>query len=76
MVECSIERVEVRGSTFLLDISLDTERGEYSVQCKELPGAIEQGSTVTEAIANGKDAIESVLAFLGSTLVVTEVIQF
>lgn len=64
------EVVKVRGRTFHLEVSEDEESGEFSVQCRELPGAIEQGRTAFEAITNGTEAIESVLAYMqrrGST---------
>lgn len=57
------ERVEVEGQTFHLLLSEDAEEGGYTVQCRELPGAIEQGETPAEAVEAGKQAIESVLVF-------------
>ena len=42
----------------------DADSGTHTSQCKELPGAIEQGDTAAEAIENGKEAIRSVLAFM------------
>jgi DNA-binding transcriptional MerR regulator len=58
------EKVEVRGQTYHLEIERDAEGGGYTVQCRELPAAIEQGRTPLIAMANGKDAIESVLNFM------------
>jgi len=37
------------------------EEGGYFVQCVELPGAISQGNSKEEALANVKEAIELVL---------------
>jgi len=37
------------------------EEGGFTVQCVEIPGAISQGETREEALANIKDAIELVL---------------
>jgi len=37
------------------------EEGGYSVQCLELPGAISQGDTKEDALANIKEAIGLVL---------------
>lgn len=37
------------------------EEGGYTVQCLEIPGAISQGETKEEALANIKEAIELVL---------------
>jgi len=59
-----VESVRVRGRTYHLVVSHDPEDTGYSTQCRELPGAIEQGDTAAEAIKNGKAAIESVLAFI------------
>jgi DNA-binding transcriptional MerR regulator len=56
--------VQVEGRTYHLEIQRDDEAGGYSVQCRELPGAIEQGRTSIEAVENGKAAVESVLEFL------------
>jgi DNA-binding transcriptional MerR regulator len=58
------ETVMVRKHKYHLHVNHDPEVGGYSVHCRELPGAIEQGETPAEAVANGKDAIESVLDFL------------
>jgi predicted RNase H-like HicB family nuclease len=46
-------------------IALRPEKeGGYSVQCLELPQAISQGETKTEALANIRDAIALVLEHL------------
>lgn len=37
------------------------EEGGFTVQCVEIPGAISQGETRIEALANIKEAIELVL---------------
>jgi len=37
------------------------EEGGYSVQCIELPGAISQGETKREALANIREAIQGFL---------------
>lgn len=58
------ESVSVRKRPYQLRVEHDVDEGGYTVQCIELPGAIEQGDTADEAIANGKAAIESVLEFL------------
>jgi len=58
------EPVRVRGHNYTLVISHDPGDEGYTVQCRELPGAIEQGDTTAEAIANGRAAIGSVLDFL------------
>lgn len=55
--------VRVGGRAYHLIVTSDTEEGGYVVQCRELPGALEQGDTSEEAIANGKSAIASVLSF-------------
>ena len=61
--------VTVRGRTYRLRVSRDVDEGGYAVQCVELPGAIEQGETVEETIANGKAAIASVLDFMAKRAV-------
>jgi DNA-binding transcriptional MerR regulator len=57
------QAVTVHGKKFHLDIVEDPESREFSVQCIELPGAIEQGRSIAEAVSNGQLAIESVLDF-------------
>lgn len=42
-------------------VALEEEDGWYVVQCVELPGAISQGRTREEAVANIKEAIELLL---------------
>jgi predicted RNase H-like HicB family nuclease len=37
------------------------EEGGYTAQCIEIPGAISQGETREEALANIKEAIELIL---------------
>lgn len=58
------EIVTIKRETYTLRVSADRREGGFVVQCLELPGAIEQGETADEAITNGKNAIESVLAFV------------
>lgn len=57
------EKVQVRGRTYHLEVQQDDQSGEFTVQCRELPGAIEQGRTAADAVASGKTAIESVLTY-------------
>lgn len=42
--------------SFNIKITYDDSR--YTVQCKELPGAISQGKSIDEAMRNIKEAIE------------------
>jgi predicted RNase H-like HicB family nuclease len=42
-------------------VALEEEDGWYVAQCVELPGAISQGQTRAEALANIKEAIELLL---------------
>lgn len=58
------EIVFVKGQHCTLFVSHEPGDSAYAVRCREYPGAIEQGDTPEEAIANGKDAIESVIEFL------------
>lgn len=43
---------------YSFNIKITYEDGWYTVQCKELPGAISQGKTIDEAMKNIKEAIE------------------
>jgi DNA-binding transcriptional MerR regulator/predicted RNase H-like HicB family nuclease len=58
------ETVKVLGRPYTLDITRDPDVGGFNVQCRELPGAVEQGESVEEAVANGKAAIESAVHFM------------
>jgi len=44
----------------------EDEKGWYAVKCVELPGAISQGRTRDEALANIKEAIELLLEHYAS----------
>jgi len=55
----NIERPTMGMQTY--HVALEEEGGWYVVQCVELPGAISQGRTREEAIANIKEAIELLL---------------
>ena len=46
------------------------DEGGYTVRCLELPGAISQGETKEEALANIKEAIELVVDVLSQDLMV------
>lgn len=46
----------------------EDEDGWYAVQCVELPGAISQGRTKEEALANIKDAIKLLLEHLANKI--------
>lgn len=59
-----IEQVEVDGRSWHLQVRQDPQTGEFTVQCRELPAAIEQGATAADAITNGRYAIASVLDYL------------
>jgi predicted RNase H-like HicB family nuclease len=52
--------VEVKGRKFTVILREESEGG-YSAQCIELPGAISQGETLEQAIANIREAIEGYL---------------
>ena len=54
------EEVKVGGTRYHLDLTYAADSGTYTVRCRELPGAIEQGETANEAIENGKSVIRSV----------------
>ncbi len=54
-----LEGVAVGMQTY--HVALEEEAGWYVVQCVELPGAISQGRTREEALANIKEAIELLL---------------
>lgn len=59
-----IQEISIRGKKYHLTVIRDVESGTYTAQCKELPGAIEQGPTIQDAISNGKAAVRSALAFM------------
>ena len=59
VIRCSFV-VEVKGRKFTVILREESEGG-YSAQCIELPGAISQGETRKEAIANIREAIEGYL---------------
>ncbi len=46
------------------------DEGGFTVRCLELPGAISQGETKEEALANIKEAIELVVDVLSQDLMV------
>jgi len=46
------------------------DEGGYTVRCLELPGAISQGETKEEALANIKEAIGLVIEVLSQDLMV------
>jgi predicted RNase H-like HicB family nuclease len=52
--------VEVKGRKFTVILREESEGG-YSAQCIELPGAISQGETRKQAIANISEAVEGYL---------------
>jgi DNA-binding transcriptional MerR regulator/predicted RNase H-like HicB family nuclease len=52
------------GQVYHLVVWPDASTATFTVQCRELPGAIEQGDTVQEAISNGMDAVKSAVAFM------------
>ena len=52
--------VEVKGRKFTVILRKEPEGG-YSAQCIELPGAISQGETRKQTIANIREAIEGYL---------------
>jgi predicted RNase H-like HicB family nuclease len=52
--------VEVKGLKFTVILREEPEGG-YSAQCIELPGAISQGESREETIANIREAIEGYL---------------
>jgi predicted RNase H-like HicB family nuclease len=52
--------VEIKGKKFTVVLREEPEGG-YSAQCVELPGAISEGDSRKEALANIKEAIEGYL---------------
>jgi predicted RNase H-like HicB family nuclease len=43
---------------YSFNIKITYDDGWYTVQCKELPGAISQGKSIDEAMRNIREAIE------------------
>jgi len=58
------QTVRVRGRSYHMEIRRDPEVDGFTVQCRELPGAIEQGGTMAEAVENGQAAVASVLEYM------------
>ncbi len=52
------EKVEVDGHTFTVVLTPELEDGGFTVQCKEIPGAISEGDTAQEAIDNIIEVLE------------------
>ena len=52
---------EIAGRPYTYDLSLGDD-GIWTVQVDEFPGAISEGATPDEAIANGRDALTGVVA--------------
>jgi DNA-binding transcriptional MerR regulator len=59
-----IQSVRIGGRDYHLNVIHDPDSGTYSVQCRELPGAISEGDTLPAAVSNGKAAIRAALAFI------------
>jgi DNA-binding transcriptional MerR regulator len=52
------EKVRVKGQTFTVVFTSDLEDGGFTVQCREIPGAISEGATEQEAL----DTLAEILA--------------
>jgi DNA-binding transcriptional MerR regulator len=52
------EKVRVAGQTFTVVLTPDLEDGGFTIQCREIPGAISEGATEQEAL----DTLTEVLA--------------
>ena len=52
------EKVRVAGQTFTAVLTPDLEAGGFTIQCREIPGAISAGATEQEAL----DTLTAVLA--------------
>jgi DNA-binding transcriptional MerR regulator len=52
------EKVRVAGQTFTVVLTPDLEAGGFTIQCREIPGAISEGATEQEAL----DTVYEVLA--------------
>jgi predicted RNase H-like HicB family nuclease len=55
------EKVTVHGQTFTMVLTPDLEDGGFTIQCREIPGAISEGETLQEALENIVDALQLVL---------------
>ena len=44
------EKVRVAGQTFTVVLTPDFEDGGFTIQCREIPGAISEGATEQEAL--------------------------
>ncbi len=52
------ERLSIDERTFTAVLTPDPEEEGYTVTCREIPAAISQGETISEALDNLRDAIE------------------
>jgi predicted RNase H-like HicB family nuclease len=66
-----MKRAEVKGRRFTVVLRQE-EVGGYSVRCVEIPAAISQGETRSEAITNIKEAIELYLEAFPDELKIVE----
>jgi DNA-binding transcriptional MerR regulator len=58
-----VEEETIEGESFHLLVSFDSETAIFSVQCRELPGALESGKTASQALAKARKAVRSVIAY-------------
>lgn len=52
------EKVMVEGQEFTVVLTPDLEDGGFTVQCREIPGAVSQGETEQEALDNISEVLE------------------
>ena len=58
------ERVMVEGQEVTIVLTPDLEDGGFTVQCREIPGAISQGETEQEALDNISEVLEEHLEYV------------
>jgi len=66
-----VKRAEVKGRRFTVVLRQE-DVGGYSVRCVEIPAAISQGETRSEALKNIKDAIKLYLETFPDELKIVE----
>lgn len=59
------EEVNVSGRSFRIRLSRTPDRAGYAAECRELPGILEHGATVSAVLGQSKQAIASVIEFRG-----------
>ena len=68
------EKVVVDGQTFSVVLTPDLEDGGFTVQCREIPGAISEGETEHEALDNIIEVLEEHFDYVKSKSLVAQAV--